>query len=380
MTPTFQPVLERHDEYDAHFLRACIQGPMPDTIALQLKDQDHGYLNPWLVPWYLRPKCERTDLCLADFVEDFRVRFECVLAEVLPQHSSASSVGDVPRARTLLRYLSHTIVQHAVALHAQRFDVERMLTIIRRDLRVIFPKQLGQFIVESPAHPFWKDGIELRPNEEPPEGSGYIVKRAQRTPTAVEKKLALFLAGPTPNLEGPQGIIKELIERAQPHLLSLHTGKCMLYAIELRRRIFALLRGKSEFSSADRRKVIEWIADEWEKTRPPVSAEQLNQVDRWSGSVDEILAKNFGPEVIKDRTAFTQRQFLLEQMSIQSALEAEGGDTSSDIDRIFGVWKEATLHHRIALCDAPTLGLAFLAGNACYSDVENFSAHLGIDQ
>lgn len=362
MAPT-HPVPDQHGEYDAHFLRSCI-AEQHDVTRLQLTEEATSYVNPWLVPWHLRPRCDQTSLCIGDFSEDVKRRLIQVM-ECDPH--------ELRRAEHLLRHISHTIVQHAAALHTQKITRDDLLAMTRRDLMCVF--QRGVFVAETPSHPYWQQGQSIQLQDDT------FVRFAQRKPTTVDKQVARYLAGPDVNISGPRGRIGEILERAQPALLSLETRQCVQYALELRRRLARLLDGKQVFTPEDQRMAIEWIADAWHASLPPRALTQLHaHVHDWSRPVPELIERHFSSEMLAEREMFESRRFLLEQLTIMRALEAHGSEeirVREDLELLFGVWWEAMARHQLALCDYPTLGLAFLAGNARYSTPPEFVRHLG---
>ncbi|OIO54375.1 hypothetical protein AUJ46_03500 [Candidatus Peregrinibacteria bacterium CG1_02_54_53] len=371
-----QVIPERHDEYDSVFLRSCI-AEQDKVIQLQLAGNTTAYINPWIVPWHLRPHCDRTELTIADFAEDLRKCLLHVVEQELHTHPTATiKPGELKQADHLMRYLSHSITQHAAALHTQKVTRDECLSKTRRDLIHVFSR--GEYIAETPSNPHWKRGrlMELT--------SDTLVRVSDRKPTMVDKRFARYLAGPETNIRGPQGRISSLIERAQPHLLSLKTGKCIRYALDLRQRLKRLLEGKSEFSTDDQRQAIDWIADAWHASLPPRALEQLGTyIQDWNRPVSGLVEEYFSAAMLNTQDSFESRRFLLEQLTITSALEAHGQDEErvcADLELLFGVWWEAMARHKLALCDYPTLGLAFLAGDARYFSAQEFSRHLGDTQ
>jgi hypothetical protein len=272
-----------------------------------------------------------------------------------------------------MRYVSHTVVQHGAALHTHKTSRDECLTMTRRDLMHICRR--GEYVAETPSNPHWERGQPMQLTDDT------IVRVGQRKPTTVEKRIAQHLAGPDVNIRGPQGRIGDLLEQAQPHLLSLDTGRCIRYALELRRRLVDLLREKHVFSAEDQRRAIEWIADAWHASLPPRATQQLElYIADWAKPVPALIEQHFSPETISTREGFESRRFLLEQCTIERALETHGGDETrirQDLELLFGVWWDAMARHNLALCDYPTLGLAFLAGNARYSSAPEFVRHLG---
>lgn len=373
MQTTPRPVPERHDEYDSVFLRACIKEQHKVT-HLQLSENTTAYVNPWLVPWHLRPRCDSTELTIADFTKDLRQRLLRVIEEELRVHPSKScDARELQQADRLTQYISHTVVQHGAALHTHKTSREECLTMTRRDLMHIFKR--GEYVAETPSNPHWERGQPMQLTDDT------LVRVGQRKPTTVEKRIAQYLAGPDVNLRGPRGRIGDLLEQAQPHLLSLDTGRCIRYALELRWHLVDLLREKDVFSAANQSQTIDLIADAWHASLPPRAVEQLNQYSAdWTRPVPEIIERHFSPEIVGTREGFESRRFLLEQCTIERALETHGVDEArvrQDLELLFGVWWDAMARHKLALCDYPTLGLAFLAGNARYSSAPEFVRHLG---
>lgn len=373
MAPAFQPIPERHDEYDSVFLRACVKEQHKVT-HLQLAENTTAYVNPWLVPWHLRPKCDATELTISDFSEALRQRLYRVIEEELRAHpSKICDARELQQADRLTQYISHTVVQHGAALHTHKTSREECLTMTRRDLVHIFKR--GEYVAETPSNPHWERGQPMQLTDDT------VVRVGQRKPTTVEKRIAQYLAGPDVNIRGPQGRIGDLLERAQPHLLSVDDGRCIRYALDLRRRLNTLLAGKECFSAEDQSQAIDWIAETWHASLPTRAKEQLRaHVADWDKSIRELIEQHFAPEIISTREGFESRRFLLEQCTIERALETHGADEAGirqDLELLFGVWWDAMTRHKLALCDYPTLGLSFLAGNARYSSAPEFVRHLG---
>ena len=137
-------------------------------------------------------------------------------------------------------------------------------------------------------------------------------------------------------------------------------------------------------SDEEQRQALELVADEWTRSRPnDDDAEVQSILDDCSRPIEDVIAEHFSPEKINDRPSFERNRSLLEQLSIMCALETstEKEDRGrTDHDLIFGVWAKAMVRHRLALCDYPSLGLAFLAGAVRFSTPEEFVSHLGLGQ
>ncbi|MFH1670457.1 MAG: hypothetical protein ABIA92_02625 [Patescibacteria group bacterium] len=377
MEQTKPPLPENHGEYDAHLLYASGHGPSFEVLELQIREQLKGYRNPWIVPWHMRPKFSDSPYSIDDFVEDVRVKLQAAIKERLSTDTSTSlEVNEAERATTLLQYISHTIVQHACALHTEKITPEQMMTLIRRELKRVFPKQSGCYITETPAHPFWH---RYRGENVTESNRGIIRYVTDKKPSVPDKKLALWLAGPNPNLTGPDGRIADILRESHPFLVECNDNMIVRYASDLRRRLLNYTKEHPDFDHEDRLWCANQIADEWFNIIPPRAQAQIGAyVDDWELPIPEVLAKHFTPEVMASREAFDDKRFVLEQTTIQTSLET-GGDMEKAIDdlaRIFGVWQEALMKFRLCLSDYPTLGLAFLASNAVTDDRDAFMRNI----
>ena len=209
MEQTRPPLPEKHNEYDAHLLHVSGHGPSFDVLELQIREQQKGYRNPWIVPWHMRPKLLDSPYSIDDFVEDVRTKLFAAITDSLNENAPSSlQVHDAKRATTLLQYISHTIVQHACALHTEKITPDKMMTFIRRELKRVFPKQSGCYVIETPAHPFWH---RYRGENVTLANGGIIRYVTDKKPSVQDKKLALWLAGPNPNLTGPDGRITDIL-------------------------------------------------------------------------------------------------------------------------------------------------------------------------
>ena len=377
MEQTKPPLPKNHGEYDAHLLHASGHGPSFEVLELQIREQQKGYRNPWIVPWHMRPKISDSPFTIDDFVQDVRTKLCSAIKEHLSNTPSSSvHARDVDGAPSLLQYISHTIVQHACALHTEKISPDQMMAFIRRELRQVFPKQSGCFVAETPAHPFWH---RFRGQNVTASNGGIARYVTGKKPTVLDKKLALWLSGPNPNLTGPDGRITGILRESHPFLVECNDNMIVRYASDLRRRLLNYTKEHPDFDHEDRLWCADRIADEWFNIIPPRAQAQIGaHVDDWELPIPEVLAKHFTPEVMASREAFDDKRFVLEQTTIQTSLET-GGDMEKAIDdlaRIFGVWQEALMKFRLCLSDYPTLGLAFLASNAVTDDRDAFMSNI----
>lgn len=372
---TPQSVPTRHDAYDAHLLRASIAGPQQEIIRLQLRERTNRYRNPWLVRFFRRPKVDTTTLTVDDFVADVRSKLEMAIRQRLQADPAPGVDADtVQRAPRVIDYLAYNAVQHSIGRHTEQLTVEEMKSCLRRDLRTIFPQGSGVFIAESPAHPLWPHGRERLMEDDT------VVHEARRQPTTFERKLALYLAGPHCNLSGPDGRAGEILEAAQPFLLQEDTGDMIQYAVELRQQLRGLLEEEASFDDALQKRLIDLIADEWYHILPSRVRDRLDdERDESYLPAADLIAKHFPPEVLGNLQAFNERRFLLEQHTIAAALESteeDGEEKMEELQRVFAVWEEVMQRHSLAICDYPTLALAFLAGNVRHCSPETLLAQI----
>lgn len=375
MAPTFQQVPERHDEYDEHFLRACTHEQHKVT-DMMLAERTMNYLNPWIVPWHLAPKCRETHLRIADFTEDVRVHLRALLLQDIRKGNiTGLDEQDISRGERLLGYLAHTAVQHSAALHTQKMDRDECLRLIRRDVRAVFPRLRGSYMAETPSNPHWARGGPITLS------NGAIVRAGSRQPTVPEKALALFLAGPDPNIQGPRGRITDYLERIQPFLFSLETGRCIRYALRLRMRIAGLLRIKEEFTAPDRLQCIRWILDEWLTAQGDRAEQALRTTEEWRRfDIPDIVARYFHDAVTASQEDFAQVRAPLELLTIERILyatETPSDCVSAELDDLMEVWRQVLMRQRLAVCDYPTTGLMMIADCARSADLVEFRNNLG---
>ena len=373
---SIRPVPTEHGAYDAHLLRAC-EKPMHDILALRLHERDTRYLNPYEISWYLQPSVERTDLTLTDFSEDFRQRMTATLSGLARTGGVPFTETEVRGAKTLMRHLSHTAVEYGALLHIGGMNVDDYIGQVRESLRMIFP-QHGAFIADNMTHPLWKDG-------EPTQNSlGFHLRKARRNPTLVERKIALWLAGPHPNISGPDGILSGILAQTQPFLLARDDRGMREHFPKMRRELDVMLSGINDFSDEMRGKVVARITEEWNRVVAENTA--LNalffseeHIQSMSQSPDEIIAKYFPPEITREKTRFLEMSPILEALSIRLSLEMEGEtaeERAREMDQTFELWEDVIKRHHISLCDHPRLALAFFAVYARYVSLEDCRGYL----
>ncbi|MBU0766908.1 hypothetical protein KKF55_03955 [Patescibacteria group bacterium] len=366
------PLPEKHSEYDAHLLHASNHGPHQQVAAMQVADRQTKYINPWILQWHTRPKIDSSPFVIEDFVDDVRNSLLRTIPELLRKDTSALKKINMNNTTILMRHISHAIVQHACALHTGNISLEQMLTIVRRDLQQVMQQRQGSYVIETPAHPFWG---KYRGENVTQSGGSIARFVTSKKPTVPEKNLAGWLAGPNTNIKGPDGRIADILRSTHPFLLELDSGMMIHYATDLRRDIKRIVDAKPVFDNETRHECIELIADQWLKSLPKKATEQTGaHMEDWDMPVSEILQKHFPPEVISDLAAFEEKRFVLEQTTILTVLEANGDASSkiAEIYQIFSVWEKAMIKHKLCLSDYPTLGLAFLAADACTNNRGSF--------
>ncbi|MEI8229581.1 MAG: hypothetical protein WCG83_00400 [Candidatus Peregrinibacteria bacterium] len=384
MQPIFQSVSEHHDIYDSQFLRVCI-AEQHKVTDLQLREQNPYYRNPWLVPWYLAPKCKDTTLRIDDFAADVRSRLvQALTQDIHERHASAAdedarmrltkemSIDDIGRAEQFLRYISHTIVQHSASLHTQKIEIADFFRLIRSDLCAIFQEDKLCYVAVTPSNPVWQKGAPTTL------ANGAAVRQTRSTVPG--RKLAQFLAGPTPNIENAKGRIEEYLLQQQPFLLSLDPGNCVRYAIELRRSLHGLLKHKEVFSHGKRKQCITEIINAWVSMLPTDDREPLMSMDDSNRTIEQIIAEHFSPQALSTKELFEQKRDALEQLTLQrisDEMNDEQETTSPELNQLFEVWKQVMTRLRIAACDYPSLGLMLLADNARSASLEEFRANIG---
>lgn len=379
MKPSFHPVPTDHGEYDAHLLRASLQGPAVKIMTMQEREnrvnpagRRMNFSNPWgAVPWHTEIRIPYTELTIQDFTYAVRAQFESVLRRSLPVHLR----GNLSSARTLLSHLAHTFVQNGVALHAQAMTVEELISNMRQDMKCIYPEGIGAYVLETPAHPLWgMQGTYESLSDQ------FIAFVPEKRPTVAEKGIAKFLCGPDIVRDGPDGIMSEILTQVQPFLLWKDGQFIVERSSELRRRLRSLLDDDPAFSEATRTACVELIVNEWTQSVTDDFIAVAGGTETGQ-SAEELIHEYFPPEVIADPQAFAQRMPLLEQHTIQLALETQGADRErnmADFRLIDDAWMQAltahpTLRH---LCDHPSMGLVYLAAFARFQPPEFFRDHI----
>lgn len=359
-------VPEDHRAYDETFLRAVLQGPLPDTMTYMCENPSKNISNPWFVPWHIAPKMRRTECSIDDFCTDLRARLE----RVIP-------AGECSGAQKLLQHLSHVTIQHATELHCGRMTPDELCTAVRNLLKSVFHPQ-GVFIMESPAHPFWKEGgrdVQLSKG-----GTPVTVRIAWKKPTTGDRALARFLAEPNLNIAGPDGRIAEYLRETRPELLSIDDCNLIRYSSDLRRDIRRLLSGDAPFDTALRQEILRLITDEWMRVMPRDEIRNLDShVEDSQMPTQDFIGEYFPPNVIADRAAFLGRRQQLEERTILETLEHANEEKNPDAARehaaLWKVWEQAMMRHKLSLCDHPTLSLAFLAGSVTTSGTKKELLH-----
>ncbi|MBU0459154.1 hypothetical protein KJ652_01740 [Patescibacteria group bacterium] len=399
MPPDKPPLPKSHAEYDAHLMRASLQGP-DYRIKNKVYTDDKTYFNPWSIPWYLKPKIASTAHTTEDFVENTRQELVSAIVNRIssgtdqldsnstqntqckPNYTSPSSnqvitERDVTQAKLLFQHLPHVIVQNACALHAGNQSIDELIQHIHCDLNNVFSSSKGVFVAYTPEHPFCKK-YQTRPYTT--DAGITIMQVVGKKPTVPDKKIAKWLYGPTTSIENPKGRIKDILEEACPYLIGVNHEQIYIHMPDLRKSLSELLHEKESLDDQTRAECVEQITDAWLSIVSPRSQRQLRiySEDDWSADTDDVLDKHFAPDIIDDPIMFQQKRVVLEQLAIRIA-----GETDIDIefkntelDKVFAIWRKGFTQHGLKLCDHPTLGLALLATIAACDDINILRKYL----
>lgn len=207
-------------------------------------------------PYYwTQPAQKETPYAVDDFVRDTWARLTAVLQK---RPALKSQRWDIQRAAQY--YLAYETVERSVrgTLHRQA-PLEDTARALRSDL--VGRVNAGCLLTATPISKLWGKGQQVFSDDRQHE---FWVDRQIGT-SRYDRELFLAAAGGNLQMESDTKAMEALLREAVPYLCSLDTGngKVIVLEHEMRQKLWALVSGKSAFTTESRQAVVGAVMDAW---------------------------------------------------------------------------------------------------------------------
>lgn len=238
MPPEAPPPVKElgHEDYDSHLLAAW------------KRESPYPY-------YWTRSTLTETPYAVEDFVRDTWERLTAVLQK---QPGLKGQRWDIARAAQY--YMAFETVDRSVrgTLHRQA-PLEDTARALRSDL--IGRVNAGALLTATPISKLWGKGQQIFSEDRQQE---YWEDRQIGT-SRYDRELLLAAAGGNPRNDSDTAAMQALLLEAVPQLCTLETGNGSIVVQEaaLRKKLWALISGKSSFTPNMRQEVVSHVMDAW---------------------------------------------------------------------------------------------------------------------